>query len=531
MRKSNFTVLTVSVLFLIIASGSLYASGSQSARQTGGSQDLSNLNPKGQLPIVKQQESFTLLADDAHSPTKTMYEIWEKETNVRANLQIYPTAAARERKNILLASGDYPDAMGGWLALDVAQLAGEEVIIPLEKIIEEWCPNILEALNLPGVRAEMTLPDGHIYSPPYPIEEPYVTFNPWINTKWLAQLGLQMPTTTEEFKQVLIAFRDRISEVAGQKIIPLAWNPNQLSLGIMAGYFGLNAADTFVVINGQLEIAINRPEYKAFLKWFADLYANNLVDKELFTQDYAQFVAKGKQGLYGAAYSYYPEDYAPPVSEDITKNRFDYEALPVLKAPGVTNPVWKRFTNGVTLFRNQMVITNKAKNPITILRWLDNIYSMENSLQALYGPIGLRFEKLANGTYREKDTSSWSQDQKNKYSDNNNTIWSLPKFMRADVVPIAPPPGKQASYDPKVVSDEVYKPYMEAERLRSLWLSPEDNTRIAEIGQSLGNYMNQRVAEWVSGQANIDAEWDQYVAELNRLGIQDWLQIQRKYYK
>jgi hypothetical protein len=33
------------------------------------------------------------------------------------------------------------------------------------------------------------------------------------------------------------------------------------------------------------------------------------------------------------------------------------------------------------------------------------------------------------------------------------------------------------------------------------------------------SYVDQKEAEWVSGQANIDAEWDAYVAQLNRLGL------------
>lgn len=494
--------------------------------------NMDNFNPVGQLPIVKEKESFTILADDSHRPDKTMFEIFEKETNIHVNLMIYPIAVAAERKNILFASGDYPEVIGGWIVGggDIMKLSADEVIVPLEEIIEKYCPNILEALNLPGVRADMTLPDGHIYSPPYPIEEPLVTFNPWINAKWLNQLGLPMPATTGEFKQTLIAFRDRIQNVAGQKIIPLSWNPNQMSLGVMAGYWGLNVHDTFVMLNGQLETAINKPEYKAFLKWFAELYAENLVDKEIFTQDYTTFVAKGKLGLYGAAYSYWPDDFAPKVSGDLTKNQWDFEALPVLSAPGDAKPVYWRSTWGVTNFRNQMIITDKAKNPITIMRWLDHVYAVENSLQCQYGPIGMRFEKLADGQYQEIDTSNWSDEEKDKYSGNNNYVWSLPKFMRREFKPL-PPPGRERDYDPKIVSDALYEPYLEPQRLPNLWITGEDNEKIAEISQTIGRYVTQKIAEWISGQADIDAEWDRYTAELDRLGIQEWLQIQRKYMK
>ena len=62
----------------------------------------------------------------------------------------------------------------------------------------------------------ITAPDGHIYSFPW-IEElgagkesiHSVNDFPWINVEWLNKLGLKMPTTTEELKQVLIAFKTK----------------------------------------------------------------------------------------------------------------------------------------------------------------------------------------------------------------------------------------------------------------------------------------------------------------------------------
>ena len=38
----------------------------------------------------------------------------------------------------------------------------------------------------------------------------------FINTKWLNFLGLSMPTTVDEFEQVLIAFRDNAASIKGR---------------------------------------------------------------------------------------------------------------------------------------------------------------------------------------------------------------------------------------------------------------------------------------------------------------------------
>jgi putative aldouronate transport system substrate-binding protein len=508
----------------------VFLSGCNSRNRGGGGvqRNPENLNLTG-LPIVKEKETFSILADDSKDLEKTLLPIFEEETNVHLKLFVYPTSVAGERKNILLASGDYPDTIGGWLlgTNEIVKLAADGVLIPLEDLIDNYTVNIKEVLELPNVRRDMTLPDGHIYSVPYLIEEPLVTFNPWINVKWLKQLNLPMPQTTEEFKNTLIAFRDGIPPINGQKIIPFSWDPNQVpSLGILAGWFGLNASGTFAVIDGQVEITVNRPEYRAYLKYLADLYANGLLDHEIFTQDRSTWVAKGRLGLYGAVHCYWPDDFASRITDDLTVNQWDYEALPMLRAPGVEKPVYNRKNWGLSLFQSQFAITDRATNPITIIRWLDYVYGVEKSLETRYGPLGVKFEKLDDGLYREFDTSSWSEEKKEKYD--NNWIHSLPVYLRQGYrKTVLPPEGRALEYDIKEFSDAVYEPYLEAEVIPPFWLDLQTSRQIAEISQPIDYYRNQKIAQWISGQADIDAEWDAYVAQLERLKIQELLRINR----
>jgi putative aldouronate transport system substrate-binding protein len=526
--KQRLYVLTAALVTAIVFALSLGACAKSQTRG-GVQQNMENLNVTG-LPIVKEKESFTMLIDD-DNPEKRLYDRFEAETNVHVNLMVYPHHVAAERKGILIASGDYPDVIAGWIvgSDDILSLAEEGVLVPLEDLIDQYTVNIKEVLDMPGIRERMTLPDGHIYSPPYVIEEPLATFHPWINSKWLKQLGLEMPTTTEEFKNVLIAFRDRIPPVNGQKIIPFSWDPYQLNIGILAGWFGVVAQNFFAIIDGQLEITINRPEFREYLKYLADLYANGLMDPELFTQDKPAWKAKGMQGLYGAAYCYWPDDFAPKVTQDITVNQWDYEPLPVLRGPGVAKPVYKRNCFGTTLFGAQMMITDKATNPITILRWLDYVYEEEKSLETLYGPIGYRFEKLPDGSYREIDTTSWSEAEMEQFKA-TKASWtgSLPVYRRPGHK-VLPPEGQKPPYDIKAVSDALYEPYLEPEIVSSRWLDRKTSQEMAVISQPIGMLYRQKVAEWVSGQTSIDAEWDDYVAQLEKLGIQKLLQLNREH--
>ncbi|MDR2177062.1 MAG: hypothetical protein LBP20_03350 [Treponema sp.] len=529
MRK--FFLLAAALVLL--SAGTLFAKGAKSA--DGGS-------------TAAGETTFTLLVDADRAYEKGFYSFYDaaaKETGVQVRIMNFPYQAAVEQKNILLNTGNYPDALGGWILgdNDIMTLSADGTIIPLENYIANTI-NIKEALAQPGVRQGMTLPDGHIYSPPYIVEEPLVSFSPWINQMWLDQLGLKMPTTTEEFRQVLIAFRDKIPPVNGQKIIPFSGSPNNLHLGTLAGWFGVNASGAgtnggyFAVIDGKVENTIIRPEYREFIKYFAGLYKEGLVDQELFTQNEETWKAKGKQGLYGSSIAYGAGDFLPEVDpkvveSDPSKNWRGWAPLPVLKAPGVAKPVFRNNNNGITLFRTQFVITDKATSRAQkIIDWLDWIYDPVQSVASNWGPLGKTWNLLnvVDGIqyYQGVDTSSWSQDERDLYGWGGYSVPSLPKYGRPKTQwREKPRPGWENEYKEIDVRDAVYKPFLEATPMPALWLAAADAKRAADLQTAITDYVKQKQAEWVSGQADIDREWDAYVAQLNRLGLQELLQLKR----
>ncbi len=59
----------------------------------------------------------------------------------------------------------------------------------------------------------------------------------------------------------------------------------------------------------------------------------------------------------------------------------------------------------------------------------------------------------------------------------------------------------------------------------ALWLSPEESSQISTIVTDIGNYMKQKRAEWVSGAADVNAEWDGYLKQLDALGLQTLIEV------
>jgi putative aldouronate transport system substrate-binding protein len=330
--------------------------------------------------------------------------------------------------------------------------------------------------------------------------------------------------------------------VNGQRIIPFSGDPNNLHLGTLAGWFGVNASGAgnnegyFAVINGQVESTIIRPEYKEFIKWFAGLYKERLVDQELFTQNVDTWKAKGKQGLYGSSIAYGAGDFLPEVEpglkeSDPSKNWQGWAPLPVLRAPGVTTPVFRNNNNGTTLFRTQFAITDKAAaRAQKIVEWLDRVYDPVHSTECDMGPLNRTWQLLdmVDGIqyYQVIDTLSWSQDERDRNSWGGYSAPTLPKYRRPNWKD-QPRPGWENEYKELDLRDALYKPYLEATPMPALWLTEANAKRAADLQTAITDYVKQKQAEWVSGQADIDREWDEYLSQIDRLGLRELLQLKR----
>ena len=481
-------------------------------------------------------KSFSILIDDSGKvEDKIMIPILEEQTGIKVDFQLFPYEAAAERKNILINTGDYPDAIAGWLLgeNDILTMGmAEGLYVPIDEYINESTPNMLKVLAIPGVREAFTLPDGHIYTIPYVIAEPLVTFLPFINTDWLSAVGMEMPTTTDEFADVLRAFKAQDANGNGDMNdeIPFSADPNNKDLGVLAGWFGVNASNSgqrhyCTLVDGKVVFGANQPGYKEFIKWFSGLYAEGLIDPEIFTQDLATWKAKGAKNsnLYGVSVAYGSGDF---YEMDPGTNYTPFAPLPVLKSAFTDAPIFRRNGYGVTYFRSQVAITDKAADPGLIVRWFDNVFDLDNSMQIQAGLYGKRLERLEDGGFRYLDETLMSEADRKKYEWGNMFCQSLPKFCPTEIK-ILPVAGQDLPYDEKLTADELYTPFLD-EPLPKPWLSAEDAERVAILATDIVNYVDQKMAQWISGEADIDAEWDAYCAQLDTLGLQDLIAIKEK---
>ncbi|MDO4293272.1 MAG: extracellular solute-binding protein [Eubacteriales bacterium] len=477
------------------------------------------------LPLVDEGAySFSIFCDDS-SETGEFYMLdeFKNQTNVDVDLRIFPYETATERLNLDLNSGDYADLIGGWTLSDSMILTygvGQGVFIPLEDYFAKYCPRITEILDLPGVREEMTAPDGHIYTIPYVCDDTTVNYSPFINGEWLKNVNMEMPTTTEEFEAVLQAFKDQDANGNGDPSdeIPFSADPNNKHIEAMTGWFGLPMDKQGVGIkDGKVTFAALSSTYREFLSWFNSLYEKGLVDVELYTQDSSTWEGKGSQDLYGVSIAYGSSEYSG-IAQSTEKSKYD--VLPVLNTD--QGGIWLRATNGFSVYRTQAVVTDNAKNPEVICRWFDNAFQLENGIGCNRGPVGVVTFKEGDG-YRSIDTTTLDEETQEKVSWSNLWPQSLPKYLPSGFEFIEDNP----IYDEKKVVEQTYEEDLTDEIIPSYWVELDNIDRFSDISTMLQDYFDQQQAMFVTGELDVDddAAWQAYVDGFYSLGLEDWLSM------
>ena len=226
---------------------------------------------------------------------RTIFERLEKQTNVHIDWTCFVSDQFNDKKNLALAQfGNLPDGLfnAGMSDYDLLRYAKQGIIIPVENLIDKYMPNLKAVFEkYPEYKTMCTAPDGHIYSFPW-IEQlgagkeaiQAIGDIPYINKKWLDYLKLDVPTTTEELEQVLIAFRDNADKLEKKfniegGVIPMSFiiNNGDQDPAILINGFGEGYGDTgdhfAVKDDGTVIYTTVQEGYKEGIQWLHQLYA------------------------------------------------------------------------------------------------------------------------------------------------------------------------------------------------------------------------------------------------------------------
>lgn len=475
------------------------------------------------FPLTTENVTFTVFGqrDQNQAAWADVYVLneYEKMTGVHMDWKEIPAQGFDENKALLFSSNDLPDLFirahigaNGILEYGV----NSQQLMPLNDLIDQYAPNFKALMDeYPEIRQAITASDGNIYViPSIDISDTGMTsYKQWINKEWLAKLGLEMPTTTEELKQVLIAFRDQDPNGNGEADeIPLGFREPS-TVYDFGGSFGLqrNLQDTYNLNeDGTIHNWLCDDQFKEYLTYLNELYSEKLLWQEYYLNDRPLWRSNLANALFGA--------FGMPYSDVFINVEDQFTALPPVEGPH-GDRLWSA-TNSVVQALGAFAISYTCEHPEIAVQWVDYFYSAEGSLFFRYGVEGETYYKDENSTPHIND----------------DILHAEEGFMTAlGKINLVPGGGFPCLIDNQtdaiVASDltkevaAVFVPYLPEKNLRKPTLSLEAADRANAIEQDLVTYRDTSVTKFILGEWNIEEMWGEYCATLEQLGIRELEQI------
>jgi len=552
MKKRTAAVLAA--LVLVLAAGAAPVKG--------------ELTPTGTYPILKQKLDMRFLTAQTifieNWNTNRLSKYMEDKTNIHVKWETIPEDAVKEKLNLLLASGNYPDVifgLGGRFGIDASTElkygAEEKVFLPLNDLIDNYMPNFKKVLEeYPTLRGYITSSDGNIYSLPL-IEETYhVTMSSklWVYKPWLDKLNLKMPQTTDEFYNMLIAFRDKDPNGNGKKDeIPLAgaiqgWRscPTTFLLNSFI-YTNLepnldepvDSSLGFYMDGKKVKTILNTPEYRDGLRYLNKLYKEGLMNEGVFTMNaetqLTQLVENPSAPIVGVVAGGWGGVYSKVGGERYR----NFVALPPLKGPkGVRESRYYPPDPSIGNF----VITKNCPNPTAAVRWADFFYTREGTLMLRHGFENEGWRYAQKGEVGlDGNPAIWKPLKPWNDKEPQNDCWvrvgvylqdkafRLGEVVPPDLDPDGPEGVEKRLYD---ATKKYYEPYVHPEKQipSPLRFLSSEQEQMATLTTEFARYARQSMVKFVVGAMDLDKDWNAYIANLDKLGLQKILDMNQKAY-
>lgn len=200
--------------------------------------------------------------DGGSDPTNNMYTEYIKkgmleDHNVEVEFVKVPRWTEVEEINNLLAAQKAPDICVTYSYPTIQTYADMGGVMDLSGLLEEnkdLAPNLWGWLQENNIYWDRDPVDGTIWA----IEARLATSNrvlTFVRQDWLDALGLEAPTTTEEFEAMLYAFKERASELPvddASKVVPysVSYDVGWRAATLIESFLDPNISDREFYING-----------------------------------------------------------------------------------------------------------------------------------------------------------------------------------------------------------------------------------------------------------------------------------------
>jgi putative aldouronate transport system substrate-binding protein len=537
-----FITLTVLAFSPVLFAGG----GSQSAA----SAQKAVLTPNGQFPLTSTKAQLTGITTQAvwhNNFNNNKVTAWyEDKTNVHVTWTVINEQNMHDELNLLIAAGEYADfIMRSQLSnSEIFSYGTQGIFLPLEQLYEKYgyyAKRAYDAVgSLPGALVQT---DGHIYALGS-INECFhcmYTEKLWLNQKWLKNLGLNTPTTTDEFYNVLKAFKTRDPNGNGRADeIPLVG-----AIGVGDGFNFILSAFMYwgqgymSMDNGRVVFNPVQDDFREGMQYIRRLVSEGLLDPVTFTQSEDQLHALATQDdqLIGGFPGFYFAQAFGQWQDTPDHRVVDYPALTPLKGPkGIQ---WTQFTHpGYNTFHT--IITDHCKDPDLAFRWIDGLFEDETALILNYGLEGDGWVKPAPGAVgingKPALVSIPRRGIDNPLMDTTTVLLTMNNTSDLRLGQELDTSDPMAQYDAEpwlyTNTRDHMAPYSDQSKQVPLVINftEAENAELGIISEQIDTYMKEAMVAFAAGTRDISREWDSFKADLTHMNYARYIQLYQTAY-
>lgn len=413
MRKRRFlaTLLTVAMVGTVLAGcGSSSNSGSQSQSSSSASgtttdnstseagttteDNTSGAKEYVDIEVWDTNRGFLEVTKDSE-----LYDFYKELTGVGITQPYVEWNGGEtygEQLYLRIAAQDLPEIFQPVNNME-NDLAKQGALLDLTDLLPEKAPHLWNAIPeevWDVVKANDPTGQGRIWSIPQVVG--FARMGGLIRADWLEAVGKEMPTTQEEFVDVLRAFKDQDPNGNGQADeIPAGGRAEARWMDYLFSMYGIAMWEGFPqwdIYDGELTYSAVTPNMKEALQFISELYAEGLLDPETLLNDKAAWDGKVDSNRAGVYYHWAQSTYEHATA---IKNSSGVEAR-ISVMPPISADGYNAFYTQMQYSGTQFVVTNTDDQDVidSVMAVLD-AYGNQELWEAFYhGVPGMHCEEV-----------------------------------------------------------------------------------------------------------------------------------------
>ncbi|SOH95253.1 putative aldouronate transport system substrate-binding protein [Monaibacterium marinum] len=432
------------------------------------------------------------------------------------------TSDSAEAMNLLIASGDMPDIVGGHLIKQpVNEYGPQGAFQPLNELVAEHAPNIQAFWDShPGLQQAISAYDGNYYYIPYLPDGKYGRAY-FIRQDWLDILGLQQPQTVDELHTVLTAFLNDDPNGNGlQDEVPAFFRNWEEVIRLVTFWDARSSGsdtyhDFYVNDEGTVVHPYAQEAYRDGLTMVAQWYEEGIIDPEVFTRR-----STAREYLLGENLGGFTHDWFASTSgynaalEDKIEGFNFVPFLPPESAGGVRMEEHRR----IPIKPDGWAISHSNEHAIETIKYFDFFFSEEGRLLSNFGVEGETWNMIdGEPVFTDEVLNSSEPINSQMYAAGAQIQRGYWQDYRYEWQWTA-----QAARD----GIELYDQHdLLVEQFLGVAFTEDEQVIYDRYWPSIRTYMLERQQAWVLGSGDLQADWDSYVETLDNMGYQEVIEV------